>query len=55
VHAAQAEEEDEPTLFIASATIIEPITVQVHSDLVHLDESKLLSSWGRMMAVIVLA
>jgi hypothetical protein len=30
VHTAQAEEEDEPTLFMASATIMEPISVQVH-------------------------
>jgi hypothetical protein len=46
VHAAQAEEEDEPTLFMASETIIEPIAVQVHPNAVHLDESKLFVQLG---------
>jgi hypothetical protein len=46
VHSAQAEVEDEPTLFIASATTIEPITVQAHPDVVHLDEIKLFVQLG---------
>jgi hypothetical protein len=41
VHATQAEEEDEPTLFMASATVIESIP-----DMVHLDESKLFIQLG---------
>jgi hypothetical protein len=41
VHAMQAEEEDEPTLFMVSATVIEPIP-----DTVHLDESKLFVQLG---------
>jgi hypothetical protein len=41
VHTVQAEEEDKPTLFKASATVIEPIAVQAHPGVVHLDESKL--------------
>jgi transposase InsO family protein/ribosomal protein L15 len=46
VHAAQAEEEDEPTLFMASATIMEPVAVQAHPDAVHLEESKLFIQLG---------
>jgi hypothetical protein len=46
VHAAQAEEEDEPTLFMVSATPIEPIVVQAHPGTVHLDESKLFVQLG---------
>jgi hypothetical protein len=38
---AQAEEDDEPTLLMASATVIEPVAVQAHSAAVHLNESRL--------------
>jgi hypothetical protein len=41
VHVAQAEEEDEPTLFMGSGTTVEPIVVQAQSGMVHLDENKL--------------
>jgi hypothetical protein len=46
VHAVQAEEEDEPTLFMASGTVVEPITIQVQPGVVHLDESKLFVQLG---------
>jgi hypothetical protein len=46
VHAAQAEEEDEPTLFMTTATIMESIAVQAHPDAVHLEESKLFVQLG---------
>jgi hypothetical protein len=40
VHADQVEEDDEPTLFMASAAVAEPITSQAHPAVVHLDESR---------------
>jgi hypothetical protein len=46
VHSAQAEEEDESTLFLASVIAIELITVQAHSDVVHLDDIKLFVQLG---------
>jgi hypothetical protein len=46
VHAAQAEEEDELTLFMVNATPIELIAVQAHPGTVHLDESKLFVQLG---------
>jgi hypothetical protein len=41
VHTAQVEEEDESTLFMASTTVIEPISVQAHLATVHFEENKL--------------
>jgi hypothetical protein len=46
VHVTQAEEDEELTLFMASAAIIEPIAVQAHSAAVHLEESKLFAQLG---------
>jgi hypothetical protein len=46
VHVVQAEEEDEPTLFMASGTAVEPIAIQVQPGVVHLDESKLFVQLG---------
>jgi hypothetical protein len=46
VHAMQAKEEDEPTLFLASTTAVEAIVIQAHPDAVHLDESKLFVQVG---------
>jgi hypothetical protein len=47
VHAAQVEVEDEPTLFMASATVIEPITARAHPAAMHLEESKLFAQLGK--------
>jgi hypothetical protein len=47
VHAAQAEEEDEPTLFMASTTVIEPIAARAHPAVMHLEESKLFAQLGK--------
>jgi hypothetical protein len=46
VHVAQAEEDKELTLFMASVAVIEPITVQAHPAAVHLEESKLFAQLG---------
>jgi hypothetical protein len=46
VHAGQAEEDDEPTLFMASAMIVELIVSQAHPAVVHLDESRLFVQLG---------
>jgi hypothetical protein len=46
VYAAQAEEDEELTLFMASATVIEPIAVQAHPAAVHLKESKPFAQLG---------
>jgi hypothetical protein len=46
VHTAQVEEEDEPSLFMASTTVIEPITVQAHPATVHFEENKLFVQLG---------
>jgi hypothetical protein len=46
VYVVQAEEDEELTLFMASATVIEPIAVQAHPAAVHLKESKLFAQLG---------
>jgi hypothetical protein len=46
VHTAQVEEEDEPSLFMAITTVIEPITVQAHPATVHFEENKLFVQLG---------
>jgi hypothetical protein len=38
---AQAEEEGESTLFMASTAMIEPVAAHAHPSVVHLDEGKL--------------
>jgi hypothetical protein len=40
-HAVQVEEDEEPTLFIVSMTVAEPVAVHAHLAAVHLDESML--------------
>jgi hypothetical protein len=46
VHTTQAEEDEELTLFMVSSTVIESITVQAHSAIMHLEESKLFAQLG---------
>jgi uncharacterized membrane protein YgcG len=45
-HAVKAEEEEEFTLFMASATVIKPVAAHTHLSAVHLDEGKLFVQLG---------
>jgi hypothetical protein len=46
VHVVQAKEDDEPTLFMASVAVTEPIMSQAHPTAVHLNESCLFIQLG---------
>jgi hypothetical protein len=46
IHAAQDDEEDEPTVFMVSAVAIQPVTDQAHPTAVHLDMGKLFIQLG---------
>jgi hypothetical protein len=46
IHAAQAKEEEESTLFMASAAVIEPVAAHAHPSAVHMDEGKLFVQLG---------